>query len=345
VKNKFRIIGAIALVVLIISGGIYAYTCTTALGTINVPDPTGNIVTVNTTPTQPDWDDILTQVSNTESFRPNGAGDETVIDDQEPDSGAHWDKVDEVTSDGDNTYVYTENKKYREDLYHIPDHSTQTAAGDIDNVEVYMVSKGQSNFEQESVYAHIKTGGSEYNGTEEMVTTNYATYSYQWDTNPQTTVDWTWDDIDALQIGIGLRSPRDKGARFARCTQNYVEVDFDAPLLTDNTPLGDLFEIYEHPDYDGDLSVKVYLTNTGNLTKAYEYLNIELYLEDSVEAPNYRLLSLFNGVATFRLENPVSDNHILSVTGGSYTLKSREPDDWEAGYTVTPELYCEVTQR
>jgi hypothetical protein len=152
---------------------------------------------------------------------------------------------------------------------------------------------------------------------------------------------WT----DALQIGIGLRSPRDKGARFARCTQNYVEVDFDAPLLTDNTPLGDLFEIYEHPDYDGDLSVKVYLTNTGNLTKAYEYLNIELYLEDSVEAPNYRLLSLFNGVATFRLENPVSDNHILSVTGGSYTLKSREPDDWEAGYTVTPELYCEVTQR
>ncbi len=344
-RNKLNIIGAIALVVLIISGGIYAYTYTTTLGTINIPDPTGNIATVNVTSTQPDWDDVLTPVSDMETFRPHEDGDETDIDDQEPNSGEHWDKVDEVTSDGDNTYVYTENKKYREDLFHIPDHTTQTAAGDIGNVEVYMVSKGTVE-NQANAYTHIKTGGSEYNGTEETVTTDYATYSYQWDTNLQTTVDWTWDDIDALQIGIGLRRP-DKDDS-TRCTQAYAEVDFDAPLLTDNTPLGDLFEIYEHPDYDGDLSVKVYLTNTGNLTKAYEYLNIELYLEDSVEAgetPIYRVLSLYNGVATFRLENPVSDNHTLSVEGGSYTLKSREPNDWEAGYTVTPELYCEVTQR
>ncbi len=344
-KNKLNIIGAIALVVVIISGGIYAYTYTTALGTINIPDPTGNIATVAATPTQPDWNDVLTPVSDTETYRPNEDGDETNIKDQEPDSGEHWDKVDEVTSDGDNTYVYTEDKKWQEDLYYIPDYPTQTVAGDIDNVEVYFVGKGTS-VDQANAYAHIKTGGSEYDGTEETLTTDYDTYSYQWDTNPQTTVGWTWDDIDALQIGIGLIQP-EKG-EFTRCTQNYAEVDFDAPLLTDNTPTGDLFEIYEHPDYDGDLSVKVYLTNTGNLTKAYEYLNIEMYLEDSVEAgetPNYRVLSLFNGVATFRLENPVIDNHTLSVTGGSYTLKSREPNDWEAGYTVTPELYCEVTQR
>jgi len=345
VKNKFHIIVAIVLVVLIVSGGIYAYTYTTALAPINITDPTGNIATVNATPTQPDWNDVLTPVSDTETFRPHEAGDETKIEDQEPDSGEHWAKVDEVTSDGDNTYVYTEDKKWQEDLYRIPDHSTQTAAGDIDNVEVYMVSKGTS-VDQTNAYAHIKTGGSEYNGTEETLTTSYATYSYQWDTNPQTTVAWAWDDIDALQIGIGLRQA-EKGEG-TRCTQVYAEVDFDAPPLTGNTPLGDLFEIIEHPDYDGDLSVKVYLTNTGNLTKAYRYLNMELYLEDSVEAgqtPNYRVLSLLNGVATFSLENPVSDNHTLSVTGGGYALKSREPDDWEEGYTVTPELYCEVTQR
>jgi len=98
----------------------------------------------------------------------------------------------------------------------------------------------------------------------------------------------------------------------------------------------------------GDLVDKVYLANSGNLTKAYQYLNMKLYLEGSVEAgetPNYRLLTLENGMATFRLEDGGSDNHTLPVSGGDYTLNSREPSEWEAGWTVSPEFYCEVTQR
>ena len=113
-------------------------------------------------------------------------------------------------------------------------------------------------------------------------------------------------------------------------------------------PTDDLFVVYPHTDYTGDLAVKVYLTNTDNLTKAYQFLNMELYLEGSVEAgqtPNYQLLTLENGVAIFKLEDGSSDNYTLSVTGGDYTLNSREPLEWEEGWTVTPELYCEVTQR
>jgi len=56
-----------------------------------------------------------------------------------------------------------------------------------------------------------------------------------------------------------------------------------------------------------------------NLTKAYRYLNIK-YLEDSAEAgetPDYRLLTLANGLATFALENVGTGNHTLSFTGGS----------------------------
>ena len=75
---------------------------------------------------------------------------------------------------------------------------------------------------------------------------------------------------------------------------------------------------------------------------------MELYLEDSVEAsetPNYQLLTLDEEVATFLMNDIVSGNHTLSVTGGTYELRSRNPGEWESGYTVTPELYCEVTQR
>jgi len=75
---------------------------------------------------------------------------------------------------------------------------------------------------------------------------------------------------------------------------------------------------------------------------------MELYLEGSVEAgetPNYRLLTLENGVATFHLQDGGSDNHTLSVTGGEYGLVSADPNQWSEGWTLTPELYCEVTQR
>ncbi len=75
---------------------------------------------------------------------------------------------------------------------------------------------------------------------------------------------------------------------------------------------------------------------------------MELYLEGSVEAgetPNYRLMTLENGVAIFNLVGISGGSYTLSVNGGNYQLVSREPMEWEAGYTVTPELYCEAAQR
>ena len=116
---------------LIITGGAFAYTWTTGGLIIGISEPTGDIATVNATPTQPDWDDVLIPVPDTIIYRPDAAGDKTEITNQFPDSGAHWDKVDEDTADGDNTYIATDDNKWKKDLYNIPDHSTQTAAGPI----------------------------------------------------------------------------------------------------------------------------------------------------------------------------------------------------------------------
>jgi hypothetical protein len=344
VKKRFYITTALALAI-ISSGGIYAYTYTTTTSTIGVSEPTGDVSTVNTTATQPDWDSVLTPVTDSEIFRPNAAGDETEIETQFPATGDHWDKVDEVTSDND-TYVATNKSSYEEDLYNIRDHSTQTAGGTINYVVIYMVDKAESSAEQVSAYIHIKTNGAEYNGTSENLTTSYASYSNQWDDNPQTGGLWTWSEIDALQIGVGMRKAGTGLNSYA--TQVYSDVNFDAPPLSGSTPTEDLFEITPHADYSGDLSVRVYLTNTEALTRAYKVLSMQLYLEGSVEAgetPNYQTLTLQNGVAFFNLVGFSGGSYTLSVNGGSYTLVSREISEWEAGYTVTPELYCEVTQR
>ena len=345
-KNRFRFYLIIAFILaLVLSSGAYAYAFSTASETINIAEPTGDIATSNKTATQPYWDSVLTPVNDAEIFRPDGDGDETDIDTIEPTTPTtHWDKVSEESSDSDGTYVATDSNVWQEDLYNINNHSTQTAGGTINYVKVYMVSRVTANATQSNAYIHIKTNGAEYNGTEETLTTDYATYSYQWDDNPQTSAAWTWDEIDALQIGVGLRRPA--VSEYAQCTQVYVEVNFDAPPLSGNLTTDNLFVVTPNVDYTGDLAVKVYLVNTDNLTKAYQSLNMELYLEGSVEAgqiPNYRLLTLENGMAAFQLEGD-SANHTLSVTS-DYTLTSREPQEWEGGWTVTPVLYCEVTQR
>jgi hypothetical protein len=97
--------------------------------------------------------------------------------------------------------------------------------GTINYVKVYTVSR-VTQAGGNDAYVHIKTNGVEYNGTTETLTTGYATYSYQWDNNPQTTAAWTWDEIDALQIGVGIRRP--KRNEETRVTQVYAEVNYSA---------------------------------------------------------------------------------------------------------------------
>ncbi len=121
-------------------------------------------------------------------------------------------------------------------------------------------------------------------------------------------------------------------------------------------PSGDLFTITPDGDYTGDLVVKVYLTNADALTSAYQNLNMKLELWDSAATPvniyasetghTFQLLSLDNGVATFDLEyNDGTSPYKVKLAAGSYATNPRSPVDWNAGYSVSPLLYCEVTQR
>jgi hypothetical protein len=344
-KKKYYFLAVLG-VLMIISSGAYVYTYTTSTGQIGITAPTADIATVNATPSQPNWGSILTPVNDDVILRPIGIGDETDVKSQYPATGDHWDKVDEAASDGDSTYIYTPTTNYEEDLYNTANHSTQTAGGDIQYVEVFMVSRSSVNSTQENTYVHIKTNGVEYNGTSENLSANYTQYSESWNTNPQSASTWTWNEVDALQTGVGMRKAG--VAIDSLCTQVYTNVNFDAPELSGNTPTGDLYEVTAHTNYSGNLQVRAYLTNTDALQKAYDHIDMRLYLESSLEAgetPNYQLMNLQDGVATFNLTGITGGSYTLSITGGTYQLLSREISEWEAGYTVTPELYCEVEQK
>ncbi len=52
-------------------------------------------------------------------------------------------------------------------------------------------------------------------------------YSKTWTTNPNTGQDWTWQEIDDLQIGIKLY---DDGTGQPECTQAYAEVVYTVPF-------------------------------------------------------------------------------------------------------------------
>ena len=196
--------------------------------TDNFTDETKIAASVNVTIS--DGQAKLTAVGGggTETLRPNATGDETGIPEQYPDSGAHWDKVDDVVSDNDTTYVANDGG-WKTDLYNIPDHVT--GSGSIDYVKVYMVVRATGEPDRDGAYIHIKTNGVVYDGTPVQVTQSYAAYSYQWNKNPQTGNDWTWDEIDALQIGLGLRGSKATGpkpGRYTRCTQVYTEIGYTA---------------------------------------------------------------------------------------------------------------------
>ena len=338
--NKNVLLIVILAALLAISGGIYAYTYTTGLSVISIAQPTGDLATVNASGNQPDWFYVLITESDTETLRPNATGFYSQCD--AVGDSPNYACVDEAVSDNDTTYVRTWAGATELDTYNIQNHSTGT--GNVTGIDVYINTRATSGTHDAEVA--IRTNNTDYfGGYTSGVPTSYTYISANWTNNPNTTNPWTWAEIDALEIGV---RHYDLNGGYLQTTQVFTDVDYEYLPISGDAPTGDLFEVYENPGYSGDLAVRVYLTNTGSLKKAYESLNLELYLEDSEEAgqsPNYQTLTLDNGLASFTLKDPVSDNHTLSVTGGTYVLVSENMSDWEAGWSVTPEFYCEATQR
>ena len=70
----------------------------------------------------------------------------------------------------------------------------------------------------------IKTGGTEFSGTYRSTPSTWTLFSDRWTINPNTGVEWTWDDIDNLQTGIRL--DQNYYSFNEDCTQIYAVVNY-----------------------------------------------------------------------------------------------------------------------
>lgn len=154
--------------------------------------------------------------SGDEILRPNAAGDTTELSNTGGGEN-NWLAVSDVIADDLATYVYLTSDGSNEDLYNLPVHS---GSGVINSVTVYV--RCYANAASQNAKATLKTNGIIYRGDEELLSANWTTFSKQWTTNPNTLVTWTWDDIDALQIGVWLSGT----GGLPKCTQVYVAVNY-----------------------------------------------------------------------------------------------------------------------
>lgn len=165
----------------------------------------------------------------TEILRPNAAGDETNLPGQAPDAWEHWDKVDEEEYNPgmpDFVYQYNDPVKHR-DLYNLPAHG---GSGPINKVSVHIYAR---RFYQDCpAWTAIKTHGVVYEGVE-ITLGSLTEYSTEYMINPQTVSPWTWDEIDALQIGAALNAEQvDPGEdAYAQIHMVWVEVDYTPPVV------------------------------------------------------------------------------------------------------------------
>ncbi|MBA7609781.1 hypothetical protein ES703_16975 [subsurface metagenome] len=193
--------------------------------------------------------------NDVETLRPNGAGDLTEIHVQEPDETFHWDKVDEVTADGNSTMVYPNTYGSLKDLYALPDNS---GGGTINKITLHFTVKSKHlNRDQ---WGLIKSDSTITRTEVKDAFTDFGDnvwgeYTKEWVNNPADSETWEWADINALQIGVELSGHIDTNYT-SFCTQVYVEVDYTPVAPTVITQTATYVE-------DTTAMCRGYITNTG----------------------------------------------------------------------------------
>ena len=168
-------------------------------------------------------------MAHTDTLRPDAAGDETSITSQYPTSGEHWDKVDEVVADEAATRVNMTGASYLRDLYNLPALSSgsQSATTIVSVVIYFRICPGGAVAGVSYATPSQKSGITVTDGTEIDVgdgadPNDYVTHSQTYTTNPATGVAYTWDEINALQIGVKIKNSNG----YIYCTQVYAEVTY-----------------------------------------------------------------------------------------------------------------------
>jgi hypothetical protein len=145
---------------------------------------------------------------------------------------------------------------------------------------------------------------------------------------------------------IGVSAPT---SDFANITANS---SITAPTVfgkfTGTWPSSPMFTITPDPSYTGDLVVKVYMVNTGELIRQYQHINMAFEYTDTTgasadEQGGIQVLNLQNAEILFTWTSGNGTSPFtVDLTGGGFRL---HPFKSLTGGSYQPQIWCEVTQR
>lgn len=166
---------------------------------------------------------VLLLLAQLYTYRPNADGFTT---DGTIGAGAsHYAAVNEVTQDGDGTYVYAPaGGGTKTELFAIQGNQIQYNA-EIISVTVYCTAKATGTFGTVGTFAPmVRTNSTNYTAMTTNLTTSYVEVSNQWLSNPNTGVAWTKYELDDLEVGVSISAG---SLDDNRCTQVYVVVEYE----------------------------------------------------------------------------------------------------------------------
>lgn len=165
----------------------------------------------------------ISAMADTVTLFPNAAGDLTQLT-PEPPGSVNWENM--TTDDGDGSFVeMAATGDWRTDLYNFED---PAVSGTINWVRVYVKARsGRAvEAEQAGLMTAIGTGDLTHQ-TGQKLSGAYSEYYTEHSQNPDTSTNWTWEEIDALQAGVSLRrSFTSPGIKWSRATEVWVVVDY-----------------------------------------------------------------------------------------------------------------------
>ena len=162
-----------------------------------------------------------------EILRPNGDGSTPQLS-KYPNTGTYYSKVNEATKDDDTTYLYTTSTSNQVCIFTLPN---LVHAGKIIKITINAYCRSVYDGVAQFIY-YTPSSVNPAVSKVYVVGSSYELMSWTLYTNNQTLLPWTRDEINNLEVGIGMRLIDDGDTRV---TQLWVEVDIisssDAPTF------------------------------------------------------------------------------------------------------------------
>lgn len=248
-------------------------------------------------------------------------------------SGTHWQAV---SDDSDATYVYRTGNTYATDLYR----STQlNLPSDAKVVLVVVGARVEDHASSSYIFVKgaLKIGSSEYYSDEYTTnSTDWHTFTANWNKSPATGNDWTASEVNNLQFGVSMY--RDSTFPMARASEIWLEVyytdDTTETILARSTGSGDRteFECSGNPvTYAADGSMSTYLKSPTSISGnpyAHLFTSSQLSLPSGV--------TTINSVTVFSIVKMAS---AVTNGGGGVILKSGSTESLYTPSLVGTEQY------